>query len=72
MRAKSNTIGQNTPEIFRAALEKTKERLLAQPAGPRILNINCWNEWPEGSYLEPDTVNGLKYLEAVSDASGTR
>jgi hypothetical protein len=30
-----------------------------------ILTINCWNEWTEGSYLEPDTVNGLKYLEAV-------
>ncbi len=22
------------------------------PRGPRILNINCWNEWTEGSYLE--------------------
>lgn len=62
-----NTIGGNTPERFRAALEMTKQRLLKNPAGPRILNINCWNEWTEGSYLEPDTVNGLKYLEAVRD-----
>jgi hypothetical protein len=67
-----NTIGRNTPESFRAALEKTKERLLAQPGGPRILNINCWNEWTEGSYLEPDVVNGMKYLEAVRDVFGAR
>jgi predicted GH43/DUF377 family glycosyl hydrolase len=66
----TNTMGQNTPENFRAALEKTKQRLLAQPGGPRILNINCWNEWTEGSYLEPDTVNGMKYLEAVREEFG--
>jgi hypothetical protein len=68
----TNTIGGNTPERFRAALQKTKERLLAQPGGPRILNINCWNEWTEGSYLEPDVVNGMKYLEAVRDVFGAR
>ena len=68
----TNTIGHNTPENFRAALEKTKQRLLAQPGGPRILNINCWNEWTEGSYLEPDTVHGMKYLEAVRDVFGQR
>jgi hypothetical protein len=60
-----NTIGENTPENFRDALQLTKERLLSDPNGPRILNINCWNEWTEGSYLEPDTVNGMAYLEAV-------
>ncbi len=66
----TNTIGGNTPERFRKALEMTKQRLLARKNGPRILNINCWNEWTEGSYLEPDTVNGLKYLEAVRDVFG--
>lgn len=60
-----NVISGNTPERFREALQMTKDRLLAKKDGPRILNINCWNEWTEGSYLEPDTVNGLKYLEAV-------
>ncbi len=63
----TNTIGNNTPENFRRALEITRERLLALPRRPRILNINCWNEWTEGSYLEPDTVHGMKYLEAVRD-----
>ena len=68
----TNTIGDNTPENFRTALELTRQRLLADPNGPRILNINCWNEWTEGSYLEPDTVHGMKYLEAVRDVFGTR
>ncbi len=61
----TNVIVNNTPEKFEAALRQAKERLLAKPSGSRILNINCWNEWTEGSYLEPDTVNGLRYLEAV-------
>jgi hypothetical protein len=63
----TNTIGNNTPENFKTALQMTRERLLADPSGPRILNINCWNEWTEGSYLEPDTRHGMAYLEAVRD-----
>jgi len=44
--------------------------LLADKDGPRILNINCWNEWTEGSYLEPDTVHGMQYLDAIRDVFG--
>lgn len=66
-----NTIANNTPKNFQAALEITKRRLFAEPNGPRILNLNCWNEWTEGSYLEPDTVNGMAYLEAVKKIFGT-
>jgi hypothetical protein len=58
-------IVNNTPENFRAALQKTKEKLLADPAGPRVITINCWNEWTEGSCLEPEKKYGMKYLEAV-------
>lgn len=55
----------NTPEAFREALQRTKEWISKRPAAERILNINCWNEWTEGSYLEPDTRTGMQYLEAV-------
>ena len=61
----TNTIGNNTPHNFKMALQITKDKLLADPNGPRIMNVNCWNEWTEGSYLEPDTKNKFGYLEAV-------
>lgn len=66
----TNTISGNTPERFKAALEIVRRRLLAQPVGPRVLTINCWNEWTEGSYLEPDTRHGLQYLDSIRAVFG--
>ncbi len=37
---------------------------------PKILTVNAWNEWTEGSYLEPDTCYGLRYLEAIREVFG--
>jgi Glycosyltransferase WbsX len=67
-----NTIKNNTPENFRAALVLARQRLLAETNGLRVLNLNCWNEWTEGSYLEPDTVHGMAYLDAVKQVFGSR
>lgn len=61
----TNTICNNTPKNFQEALQQTKDRLLSDPNGPRILNINSWNEWTEGSYIEPDINYGMGYLKAI-------
>lgn len=66
----TNTISGNTPERFRDALLAVRRRLEESPSRPRILNLNAWNEWTEGSYLEPDTVNGLGYLQAIREVFG--
>ena len=33
--------------------------------GNEYLFINAWNEWGEGNYLEPDTVNQFSFLEEI-------
>jgi hypothetical protein len=55
----------NTPDEFKKALEQAKEFLNMDFIKHKILTINAWNEWTEGSYLEPDNINGFKYLEAI-------
>jgi hypothetical protein len=61
----------NTPAAFKQSLEIIKQRLLAAPTQPKILTINAWNEWPEGSCLEPAENYGYGYLEAIKAVFGT-
>ena len=60
-------ITDNTPENFKAALEQMKIFLGDNPGCQNTFIINCWNEWTEGSYLEPDTVSGMAYLEGIRE-----
>ena len=45
---------ETNPEIFGKIVALTLENLHKQPENQRIMFINAWNEWTEGSYLEPD------------------
>lgn len=55
----------NTPASFAALLYKAKKYADSHPEQPKLITINAWNEWVEGSYLLPDMLNGYAYLEAV-------
>jgi len=57
-----------TPANFRRWLRKTVLHEAGQP-GERVIFINAWNEWAEGTYLEPDQTFGKGWLEAVASAA---
>jgi len=37
-----------------------------------IIFLTAWNEWGEGAYLEPDTVNGISYISALKNVISNR
>jgi len=57
----------NTPQSFATLLSKAKLYADKHPEQPKLITINAWNEWVEGSYLLPDMLNGFGYLEAVKE-----
>jgi hypothetical protein len=57
-----------SPERFAYWFRRLVEVTATRPDPERLIFINAWNEWAEGTYLEPDERHGLKYLEAVRDA----
>jgi hypothetical protein len=63
---KKGIYNQN-PESFIPLLLQAKEYADKHPEQPKIVVINAWNEWIEGSYLLPDMKYGFGYLEAVRD-----
>lgn len=58
-----------TPEKFSSYLEKLLN--IAEKKNSSFIFLNAWNEWAEGTYLEPDEKNFYGFLEAVKKAVGT-
>ncbi len=58
-------VKNNTPENFEKALKDAKAYVDAHPGQAPLITINSWNEWTETSYLQPCTMYGYGYLEAV-------
>jgi hypothetical protein len=61
----------NTPDAFGEALSSARRFIDAQSEPKhKIITVNSWNEWAEGSYLEPDIATKYAYLDKVREVFG--
>lgn len=56
-----------SPERFAYWFKQLVQVTAQRPAPEHFIFLNAWNEWAEGTYLEPDTRHGFRYLEAVKE-----
>ena len=59
-----------TPELFAKHLRDAKALLASRPApfaSPPMILVEAWNEWGEGSYIEPHKEFGFGYLDAIRE-----
>ena len=63
------TVLNSTPAKFAEALRRAKDWTdrNAKAGMPKLITVNSWNEWTEGSYLEPDEHWRFGYLDAIKD-----
>lgn len=59
-----------TPERFAYWFRRLVEATALRPAPEHFIFLNAWNEWAEGTYLEPDERHGYGHLEAIRDCLG--
>jgi hypothetical protein len=59
-----------TPALFKKHLQDAREMLDGRPMRTNLLQavlIEAWNEWGEGSYIEPHNEYGFEYLDAIRE-----
>lgn len=57
----------SNPDRFKFAAEKAIKCVETRDMDHRLIFLNAWNEWGEGAYMEPDTMYGKKYIEALNE-----
>lgn len=64
----------STPSLFSVLLNDAIARSQSKYINEnnRYIFINAWNEWAEGTYLEPDSKFGFEYLEVIQNLINTQ
>ena len=63
-------LSDSTPAQFEKYLRKAGDFLASDDFQGNFLLLHSWNEWTEGTYLEPDEENRFGYLEAIRRTFG--
>lgn len=63
-------VTNNTPELFEKAFRHFYRFACSEESTARLIHVACWNEWTEGSYIEPDEETGYARLEAIRKVVG--
>lgn len=58
-------IQNTTPELFEIQIRNAINYINNRDMSDRFLILKSWNEWAEGNYVEPDSVNGYAYLNVL-------
>lgn len=63
----------NTPKLFKSFYKNAVRRTLVNNKISQngFIFINAWNEWGEGTHLEPDEKYGYTYLEIIKNIQNT-
>ena len=69
LRPNNPMIAGHNPDLYRQMLTAAKETIAEHGLRPWI-SCEAFNEWLEGSYLEPSTQWGFSYLDAIRDTLG--
>lgn len=54
-----------SPPAFEKWFSKLVNTILLRNLSENFIFLNAWNEWSEGTYLEPDDKFGSQYIEVV-------
>ena len=63
---KARIVENSTPEKFAKYFSDLLS--ISRSQNKEFIFLSAWNEWGEGMMLEPDTINGYAYLEAIKNS----